>query len=881
MLRREARGPQGRRHQTRLRSAALLLSFVLAPSAAGAADLYGGASDLPEEVRALLASPDAAKRREGVDRLEGLDVRISAPYLMQRLRDGEAAVRARAAKALGPSAVIEAAPPLIECTSDVDSAVRAACADAVGQFGALPAELVGRAASTLGRALGDAQFEVRLEVLRAIERLLRVQALPAPETQLLLGPVLLRLEDENVGVRRAAVAALGQVGRYQLGKEVTSRLAVALLGRLSDTARDVRGESLASLGTLGAKEAVPAALRLLHDPTEEVRKQAVLCLGRLRATGAVPVLVELLTTGGEAMQKAAALALGQLVRPPGPGDKGAPDLAAEALVKALEQEPLRAPARDALLDAGAGAVAVVLRRLSGSAGAADVGTLVDLLRDLAPSLPGEQRAAVSAALTEELARRRLPREQVLDALAAVADAQSAPVFVGLLGDRDAVVRRHALHALRRPGLLDGRALDALLGATRDEDAEVRAQATLLLGSLQTPAGIKRLVEILGSGVDAETRLAAVQALARLGRTPAVGALPAEAVQALVTAVSGTAAGAPEQRIRRAAAAGLGQAVAPHPALHVPALGSLLGALRRNEPGPKPEILTAIGGLLRGRPSETARGPLLDLAQQAGEPRGPAATLALDALDALAAIRDPAVAPKLLRLLDHRDPLRRLRATAAIGALLAVAPSEAMVSALLTRLGEDPDGRVAAEAAWALGRLPRGHTLGPLASRGLRKALLARRGIQPTDAAVRCNGLGALARLGLAELRDIEWLTDPDPGVRANAAALLSTLPSRSAGMLARLRNLAAVDEDERVRRAATLALRSPPAAERPPTYVHWLGTYQQDYDRWPLAEARYRLTLGDGLLRVGFTDHRGVAREELLPEGPCDLETLEDLAAPR
>ena len=97
----------------------------------------------------------------------------------------------------------------------------------------------------------------------------------------------------------------------------------------------------------------------------------------------------------------------------------------------------------------------------------------------------------------------------------------------------------------------------------------------------------------------------------------------------------------------------------------------------------------------------------------------------------------------------------------------MAPSDAIVGALLTRLGEDPDGRVAAEAAWALGRLPRGHTLGPLASRGLRRALLSRRGIQVTDAAVRCNGLGALARLGLAELRDIEWLTDPDPGARAN------------------------------------------------------------------------------------------------------------------
>jgi hypothetical protein len=50
--------------------------------------------------------------------------------------------------------------------------------------------------------------------------------------------------------------------------------------------------------------------------------------------------------------------------------------------------------------------------------------------------------------------------------------------------------------------------------------------------------------------------------------------------------------------------------------------------------------------------------------------------------------------------------------------------------------------------------------------------------------------------------------------------------------------------------------------------------YQIDYDGKPLDETRYRLTLSDSLVRVGFTDTRGIAREELLPGGTCDLEPI-------
>jgi hypothetical protein len=268
--------------------------------------------------------------------------------------------------------------------------------------------------------------------------------------------------------------------------------------------------------------------------------------------------------------------------------------------------------------------------------------------------------------------------------------------------------------------------------------------------------------------------------------------------------------------------------------------------------------------------------LLGSAQAGAEPMSKDAGDALDALDALSAIRDPGAGPRLLRLLSTRDPLRRARATAAIGALLSVSPTAAMLDALSGVIAQDVDPRVVAEAAWALGELAatRGSALSTRAVAAARQAL-GRKGDGPAEAAVRANALAALARLGAAELGDALWLTDPDPGVRANAALLIGALPNRSLGMRARLRNLEVVDSDHRVRQSAAAAL-----AGKTPTAgalrTHWLSMYQVDYDRRPLAQTRYRLTLPDGLVRVGVTDHRGIARQELLPPGGCDVETLPD-----
>lgn len=884
----------------------------MAAAPAWGGDLYGGASDLPTELRSLLQATDPARRREGVERLEGLEPRLATPYLIQRLSDGDAGVRARAAQGLALASALDAAPLLLDCLSDADPPVRVACADAVGQFGALPRELQARAAATLARALGDTQYEVRTEVLRALGRMLRAQALPREDVGPLLGPVLLRVEDENVGVRRAAAAVLGRLGSLALPKELMARVSVALLGQLSDAARDVRAEALASLGELRTAAAAPAALRMLRDPTDEVRRQAVLCLGRLQYAGAVPALVELLESNAEPLRVSAATALGQIARPePGarPEQLAAAQAAVTELLRGLEREELRALARDALLFADGAAIPGLCARLQQAGGQIEIGATIELLRDLASSASSEQRPLIIKALTAELWRRRVPREQVLEALTVLHDRSTAPLFAGLLSDRDTAVRRQAIVALRQPGMLDERAADAMLAATRDTDQEVRLQATYALGEIGGQAAQDRLAELLRGAAPVgakaspspdrsppELRAAAALALARAAQARPAAPLSDSAWSALLTAVAAPAeapgaggspestrhAAAAEQRVRRAAANALTQAAALSPAQKAPLASALLAALRKTRgDAALSEVLTALGGVLRGSPSDPARDALLAVAQASAEPMSKEAGDALDALDALAAIRDPAAAPKLLRLLGHRDPLRRARATAAVGTLLAVAPTATLVDALSGVISQEGDPRVVAEAAWALGELAVARAT-PLVARAVAalRQVLSRRGDSPAEAAVRANALAALGRLGVSELGDAFWLADPNPAVRANAAWLVGALQARSPGLRARLRNLGVVDPDHHVRQSAAAALagrRPAPLAMR----THWLGMYQVDYDRRPLANARYRLVLPDGLVRVGVTDHRGIARQELLPDGECDLETVPEAEAGR
>lgn len=855
----------------------LSLSWLLSASAAQAADLYGGGSDLPDELRALLSATDPARRREGVDKLQALPQRLAAPYLLQRLQDGDAAVRARAAQALGPTQAVSAAPALLDGLSDADSVVRAACAEAMGQFAALPKADQQRAVTQLARAMGDGQFEVRQEALRAVERLFAAQVFQLSDLSLLIGPVLLRAEDENVGVRRSALSVLGRLSPLKLPPELRSRVLLSLIGRLSDPARDVRAEALRSLGLLRAQNATSAALRLLHDPAEEVRRQAMLCLGRLAAESAIPLLSEALQTGSDAQRAAAVQALGQYLLPDVTAASTVQRHAAQAILTSLEQPSLRPLILDVLL-AGSDRIAphLLAELTRPSISLPSLATVVELLRDLGPKLSQPQRTVAEAELSRELWRSRLPKELILDALASVGDRSITPLLTALVTDKEVIVRRRAIELLRLPRFSDRRALDALLVASTDSDPVVQKLALLSLGDLGQ--GETRLLEVLDPTerptlLDVDLRRCAAQALLQHAQQ---GRLSDAAVSMLLRTVLTVRPGLAEQRLRRAAAQALSSFLSPRTDRHAPIVAELLSTLRKSpDGGPHSEVLLLLSGILRGRRSETVQERLLSLSQLAADPQSTEGQLAVDALSALQSFVDPAAQGRLLKLLSNRDPVRVLRATQALGMLVASQPSEALLSALLGQLedGQGSDLRNASEAAWALSFLPRNHAATQRVVERLRTLLWQKRESSPERTAARTNVLAALARLGTAEPRDAEWLDDADAGVRRNAALLIGALVPRAGGLEARLRNLAALDEDATVRKNAEAALlgRAPQSGA---ALTHWLVTYQSDFDGKVRPLAPYRLVLSDGLTRAGFTDRVGSAHEERLPDGPCRVELL-------
>ncbi len=298
--------------------------------------------------------------------------------------------------------------------------------------------------------------------------------------------------------------------------------------------------------------------------------------------------------------------------------------------------------------------------------------------------------------------------------------------------------------------------------------------------------------------------------------------------------------------------------------------------------PIQRCLLLLSGILRGRSSETVRERLLALAQLSADPQSAEGQLAIFALSALQSFVDPAAQTRLIKLLGHRDPIRVQRAIGALGSLLPIHPSEGIVTALLGQLqdGSGVDLRAAAEAAWALSNLPRNHPATQRVVERLRLLLSAKREPSLELTSLRTNVLAALARLGVAEPRDAEWLEDGDAGVRRNAALLTASVVPRSGGIEARLRNTLAMDEDRQVRKNAESALqgRGPHGLS---IRKRWLVTYQTDFDGKLRLNEPYRLVLGDGLTRVGFTDRLGTAVDELLPEGPCEVELLPVAAPPR
>ncbi|MGZ3408223.1 MAG: HEAT repeat domain-containing protein, partial [Polyangia bacterium] len=393
--------------------AACLFLVAALPERAFGGDLFSSIDAVASELKA----PEAARRRDAVDKLDAWSADEARPLLFLALGDADADVRAHAAASAGRHRLVDAVPRLVGALGDPDAHLRAAAAEALGVLlqgpGANePSKEAVRAVETLERALGDGEHEVREAAVVAIGKL--PPALGKRTAVALTG----RLDDEGAGVRQRAAEVLGRMGE--------ARAVVPLLSRLGDPTREVRIAALEALSALGDARAVPAIVRLLHDPADEVRAASVAALGRLQARSAVAPLVEVLQRGQpDALRARAAFALGQIVQA---APAGALPQAIDALVAALDRDELQLAAKEALVRVGARAVPSLTAHL-GDARPERAALYVDLLREI-----GSPEA--TPLLLDELGRGRLPEEPLVDALGAMlraGDKRPMVTLVALLG----------------------------------------------------------------------------------------------------------------------------------------------------------------------------------------------------------------------------------------------------------------------------------------------------------------------------------------------------------------------------------------------------------------------------------------------------------------
>ena len=142
--------------------AALLAVSALAPSSAWAGDLFSSIDAVASELKA----PDAARRRDAVDKLDAWPGDEARSLLLVALGDADADVRAHAAASIGRHHLIEAVPKLVGALGDPDAHLRASAAEALGALlggpgASEPTKDAVRAVDTLERALGDGEHEVR------------------------------------------------------------------------------------------------------------------------------------------------------------------------------------------------------------------------------------------------------------------------------------------------------------------------------------------------------------------------------------------------------------------------------------------------------------------------------------------------------------------------------------------------------------------------------------------------------------------------------------------------------------------------------------------------------------------------------------------------
>jgi HEAT repeat protein len=287
----------------------------------------------------------------------------AAVALGESLKDPDPIVRFNAARALqhvGPHTKA-ALPALTAALSDSDPEVREAVYVAIRQIGPEANQTLLEALRQEGKAAS------RAEIIGALGKFGPQAAVAIPDLEAALGDDSLRLaaiqtlgkigaaakttlpalektfKDKDANVRRAALEAMGMIGREALP---------ILLVALKDDR--LRAGAAGALGAIGrpARDAVPTLCKMLEDPDMEARRTAATALGRIgpQTPEVIPALAKTLRDKEAGEQ--AADSLSRMGQP-----------AVKPLIAALSEDQTRDRAAAALSQLGRPAVGPVAELL--------------------------------------------------------------------------------------------------------------------------------------------------------------------------------------------------------------------------------------------------------------------------------------------------------------------------------------------------------------------------------------------------------------------------------------------------------------------------------------------------------------------------------------
>ncbi|MGD0528060.1 MAG: HEAT repeat domain-containing protein [Polyangiaceae bacterium] len=806
---------------------------------------------MAERVERDLGAADPATRRNAARELTELGPSRGGPLALAALGDADDDVKLAAAEAAIRLRTAGATDTVVAWLNAPDARLRRKACEVARS---LPGP---RAVAPLGRTLGDPDAEVRAAAADALGHQLSTEAVP---------PLLGRLDDPAPPVRIQIVVALARLG--------DPRAVVPLVGKVQDSSPDVREAVARALGDLGDPRASSALVLVLRDQNNDVRRDALAALGRMRATDAVDAIAPFAIDRTPALRLAALGALGRiastdavrvLVQALGVGDDATGSLD-------------RTPVRDALVMAGAAAVAPLHALMAGSPSASAATSAAWVLGEL-------KATAEATAIVTAMRRGAVPTAAALHALAGAGTAAEVPIVLEFVADPSPVVRDEAVGAamaLLDPNHPDGRAVEPLAAALRDArpSARERARMAALLGRTGAPRAAPLLVELVHAH-DPALRLAAIDALGTLGgqapSTTASSAAPADA--ALLEVL-----GSPDASVR------LHAAVALSGAGGATARDALLAKLDGGDEVDRAALLTALGGVLARAPSEGAMVRLTGALELAAGPERDGIVEALGRAPLASAV-------KALAAVAKRDEPADRRAAAT---LLAAHPADAAALGAVRALLEDSDPGVRAQAAWTLGTLGDASDVARLTALG-----------RSTDVDAAPDAIAAVGRIAArAHAPDVAvktlcpFLADPRPYPRANALAGLALSGARCATSGAAERTALADDPSEDVRAAAALLLSRAPTADDAralercarndpsgavavrchsrspvPSRAHAALVYVvPETSTQPHPSAPYAMLLADGLIHAGTTDRRGAVFDPVAPEGEVTLRRPSALA---